>query len=79
LFKKKELTPSPDLDSDLQLEDDEVLALLDDFFTTFNVDKGNFSITTYYPTEPPLKHLLNQFLKNDINKVPDFTIGMIIA
>lgn len=58
LFKKKELTPSTDLDSDLQLEDDEVLALMDDFFTTFNVDKGNFSITTYYPPEPPLKHLL---------------------
>ncbi|EYI66473.1 hypothetical protein SEEH4393_07408 [Salmonella enterica subsp. enterica serovar Heidelberg str. 24393] len=63
LFKKKELTPSTDLDSDLQLEDDEVLALMDDFFTTFNVDKGNFSITTYYPPEPPLKHLLNPFRK----------------
>ncbi|KDS03866.1 hypothetical protein SEEH4316_12362, partial [Salmonella enterica subsp. enterica serovar Heidelberg str. RI-11-014316] len=49
------------MDSDLQLEDDEVLALMDDFFTTFNVDKGNFSITTYYPPEPPLKHLLNPF------------------
>ncbi|EAR9449711.1 DUF1493 family protein [Salmonella enterica] len=61
LFKKKELTPSTDLDSDLRLEDDEALALMDDFFTTFNVDKGNFSITTYYPPEPPLKHLLNPF------------------
>ncbi|HHC0311366.1 TPA: DUF1493 family protein, partial [Salmonella enterica] len=70
LFKKKELTPSTDLDSDLQLEDDEVLALMDDFFTTFNVDKGNFSITTYYPPEPPLKHLLNPFRKNDIPQVP---------
>lgn len=30
--KKKELTPSTDLDSDLQLEDDEVLALMDDFY-----------------------------------------------
>lgn len=79
LFKKKELTPSTDLDSDLQLEDDEVLALMDDFFTTFNVDKGNFSITTYYPPEPPLKHLLNPFRKNDIPQVPDFTIGMLIA
>ncbi|EBM5309176.1 DUF1493 family protein [Salmonella enterica] len=77
--KKKELTPSTDLDSDLQLEDDEVLALMDDFFTTFNVDKGNFSITTYYPPEPPLKHLLNPFRKNDIPQVPDFTIGMLIA
>lgn len=46
LFKKKELTPSTDLDSDLRLEDDEALALMDDFFTTFNVDKGNFSISS---------------------------------
>ncbi|MDI5424673.1 DUF1493 family protein, partial [Salmonella enterica subsp. enterica serovar Kentucky] len=29
LFKKKELTPSTDLDSDLRLEDDEALALMD--------------------------------------------------
>lgn len=79
LFKKKELTPSTDLDSDLRLEDDEALALMDDFFTTFNVDKGNFSITTYYPPEPPLKHLLNPFRKNDIPQVPEFTIGMLIA
>ncbi|EBU8673843.1 acyl carrier protein [Salmonella enterica subsp. enterica serovar Parkroyal] len=34
-----------------------------------------FSITTYYPPEPPLKHLLN----NDIPKAPEFTIGMLIA
>ncbi|EBJ6264224.1 DUF1493 family protein [Salmonella enterica] len=79
LFKKKELTPSTDLDSDLRLEDDEALALMDDFFTTFNVDRGNFLITTYYPPEPPLKHLLNPFRKNDIPQVPDFTIGMLIA
>lgn len=79
LFKKKELTPSTDLDSDLRLEDDEALALMDDFFTTFNVDRGSFSITTYYPPEPPLKHLLNPFRKNDIPQVPDFTIGMLIA
>ncbi|EBR8945479.1 DUF1493 family protein [Salmonella enterica subsp. enterica serovar Enteritidis] len=79
LFKKKELTPSTDLDSDLRLEDDEALALMDDFFTTFNVDRGSFSITTYYPPEPPLKHLLNPFRKNDIPQVADFTIGMLIA
>lgn len=34
LFKNKELTPTTDLDSDLRLEDDEALALMDDFFTT---------------------------------------------
>ncbi|EJG3419884.1 DUF1493 family protein [Salmonella enterica] len=47
--------------------------------TPSNVDKGNFSITTYYPPEPPLKHLLNPFRKNDIPQVPEFTIGMLIA
>lgn len=31
-LRKKELTPSTDLDSDLRLEDDEALALMDDFF-----------------------------------------------
>lgn len=30
-LRKKELTPSTDLDSDLRLEDDEALALMDDF------------------------------------------------
>lgn len=35
--------------------------------------------TTYYPPEPPLKHLLNPFRKNDIPQVPEFTIGMLIA
>lgn len=33
----------------------------------------------YYPPEPPLKHLLNPFRKNDIPQVPEFTIGMLIA
>ncbi|WP_297202728.1 DUF1493 family protein [uncultured Pluralibacter sp.] len=78
LFKKKELTPTTDLDSDLRLEDDEALALMDDFFTKFNVDRGNFSISTYYPPDPPLKDLLNPFRKSNIPKVPDFTIGMLI-
>lgn len=60
------------------VDNPEILALMDDFFTTFNVDRGNFSITTYYPPEPPLKHLLNPFRKNDIPQVPDFTIGMLM-
>ncbi|CNE57920.1 DUF1493 family protein [Yersinia mollaretii] len=78
LFKKKELTPATDLDSDLHLEDDEAQALMDDFFTRFSVDRGSFSITTYYPPEPPLSDLLNPFSKSDIPQVPDFTIAMLI-
>lgn len=78
IFKKKELTPTTDLDADLQLEDDEALALMDDFFAKFNVDRGNFAITTYYPPAPALKDLLNPFRKVDIPQVPDFNIGMLI-
>ncbi|AHG22498.1 acyl carrier protein [Chania multitudinisentens RB-25] len=74
LFKKKELTPTTDLDSDLRLEDDKTLALI----LKFSVDRGNFPITTYYPPEPSLKNLLNPFRKSDIPQVPDFTIGMLI-
>lgn len=48
-------------------------------YGSLDVDKGNFSITTYYPPEPPLKHLLNPFRKNDIPQAPEFTIGMLIA
>ncbi|GAR40705.1 DUF1493 family protein [Salmonella enterica] len=47
LFKKKELTPSTDLDSGLRWEDDEALAMIDDLCTPFDVDRGNVSITTY--------------------------------
>jgi hypothetical protein len=78
LFKKKELTPVTDLDSDLGLEEDEAQALMDDFFSKFGVERGQFSITTYYPPEPSLINLLNPFHKSDIPQVPDFTIGMLM-
>ncbi|EBM0612028.1 acyl carrier protein [Salmonella enterica] len=41
-------------------------------------DVSQIAYRTYYPPEPPLKHLLNPFRKNDIPQVPDFTIGMLI-
>lgn len=78
LFKQTELTPFTDLDADLRLEDDEALALMEDFFSRFNVTRGNFSITTYYPPELPLKSLLNPFRKQNVPEVPDFTVGMLI-
>ncbi|MGQ3902482.1 DUF1493 family protein [Mixta calida] len=78
LFKEKKLTPETDLDSDLRLEDDEALALMEDFFLNFSVERGNFSITTYYPPAPPLRNVLNPFRKREIPQVPDFTIGMLI-
>ncbi|ELQ6220409.1 DUF1493 family protein [Cronobacter turicensis] len=78
LFGKPELTEQTDLDVDLQLDDDEALALMEDFFTTFGVARGNFSITTYYPPDPPLSVLLNPLRKREIPQVPFFTIGMLI-
>ncbi|EOI3504329.1 DUF1493 family protein [Cronobacter dublinensis] len=78
LFKDPVLTEQTDLDADLQLDDDEALALMEDFFTTFGVARGNFSIGTYYPPEPPLSVMLNPFRKNEIPQVPFFTIGMLI-
>jgi len=78
LFKKMELAPTTDFDSDLRLEDDEALALMDDFFSRFSVERGNFSITTYNPPAPPLSERLNPFRKSHIPQVPDFTINMLI-
>lgn len=40
LFKKKELTPSTDLDSDLQLEDDEVKNQTVNFLQIFQRQRG---------------------------------------
>ncbi|ELY4157175.1 DUF1493 family protein [Cronobacter turicensis] len=78
LFGKSELTEQTDLDVDLQLDDDEALALMEDFFTTFGVARGNFSITTYYPPDPPLSVMFNPLRKREIPQVPFFTIGMLI-
>ncbi|WP_143339108.1 DUF1493 family protein, partial [Cronobacter sakazakii] len=44
----------------------------------FSVARGNFSITTYYPPDPPLSVMLNPFRKREIPIVPFFTIGMLI-
>lgn len=51
---------------------------MDEFFAEFGVERGNFSITTYYPPDPPLRAVLNPFKKREIPPVPDFTIEMLI-
>ncbi len=42
------------------------LLILNHFYYCFllAIKLRKFSITTYYPPEPPLKHLLNPFRKN---------------
>lgn len=80
LFKKPTLPHETDLDSGLNFEDDEALVLMEEFFSTFSVDKGNLSIKTYYPPDPPLSVVVNPFKKTEPVPVPvpNFTIDMLI-
>ncbi|AHG22278.1 acyl carrier protein [Chania multitudinisentens RB-25] len=74
-IKKVELTPETDLDTDLSIDELEVEDLMNDFFEKFNVERGNFKIETYYPSEP---FPWNPFKRTTPIPVPDFTIGMLI-
>ncbi|MDE1189717.1 MAG: DUF1493 family protein [Pantoea sp.] len=78
LFKQRTLTPQIDIDSDLNFEDDEAAALMEEFFAEFNVARGTFAIETYYPPELSLSEILNPFNKRAVPVVPDFTLGMLI-
>ncbi len=74
-WKKVELTPEMDLDTDLHIDELEVEDLMNDFFKKFNVERGNFSTETYFPNTPLS---WNPFKKTQPVLVPDFTIGMLI-
>ncbi|MDO6409691.1 DUF1493 family protein [Pantoea phytobeneficialis] len=78
LFKQKTLSPQIDIDSDLNFDADEAAALMEEFFSEFNVARGTFSIAAYYPPEPSLGAILNPFNKRQVPVVPDFTLGMLI-
>ena len=69
------LTPETDLDTDLSIDDLEAEELMEQYFSEFKVDKGNFNIKKYYP-ETPISW--NIFKKTEPVPVPDFTIGMLI-
>lgn len=73
--KQRQLNPDTDLDTDMKLDVGEAEDLMDEFFTEFQVEKGNFSIETYYPEEP---FSWNPFKKSPTVHVPDFTIRMLI-
>ncbi|MCU5775706.1 DUF1493 family protein [Erwiniaceae bacterium BAC15a-03b] len=78
LLNNSVLRPETDIDADLRLDEDEALALMEDFFAIFTVDRGGFAITTYYSPDPSLSQMLNPFVKPEASVVPDFTIGMLI-
>ncbi|MEM6161351.1 DUF1493 family protein [Erwinia sp. P6884] len=74
-IKKVKLSPETDLDTDLSIDELEAEDLMNAFFETFNVERGNFNIKTYYPDGP---FSWNPFKKFPPIPVPDFTIGMLI-
>lgn len=73
--KQRQLSPETDLDTDLHFDVGEAEDLMDEFFKKFQVNKGNFTIETYYPDGP---FSWNPFKKFPPIPVPDFTIGMLI-
>ncbi|NUU65107.1 DUF1493 family protein [Enterobacteriaceae bacterium BIT-l23] len=77
VFKRKEveLTPDTDFDTDLSMDVSEAEDMMDEFFKSFDVDRGNFNINTYYPDTP---FSWNPFKKIEPIPVPDFTIRMLI-
>ncbi|MBP2166871.1 hypothetical protein J2125_000063 [Erwinia toletana] len=78
ILQEPDLKPEKDFDTDRLLDEVEVLELMGNFFVTFNVAWGNFSLATYYPPDPPLHQIVNSFSKRKVPVVPDFTIGMLI-
>jgi len=74
-WKKVDLTPEMDLDTDLSIDELEVEDLMNDFFEKFNVERGDFCIETYFP-DTSLSW--DPFKKMQPVLVPDFTIGMLI-
>ena len=77
MFRKKKYdtyTAESNIHFDVQLDVDDAEALMDEFFTAFNTERGNFKLENYYP-DVPLSW--NPFKKQIID-VPDFTIGMLI-
>lgn len=74
-LRKVELTPETDLDTDLGIDELEAEDLMHEFFKTFNVERGNFRIETYFPHVPLA---LNPFRQPEPVPVADFTIGMLI-
>jgi len=77
LRKKKydTYTPEANIHFDVQLDQDDVEELVEDYSKEFAVDMSDFHLEAYYPE---VKHSWNPFKKPDPVDVPDFTIDMFI-
>ncbi len=52
---------------------------MEEYFMQFGVQREIFCLTTYSPSKPLLKELLNPFRrKKSLAQVPEFTVGMLI-
>lgn len=78
MFRKKKYdtyTAESNIHFDVQLDQDDVEELVEDFAKEFGVDMSDFHLETYYPE---VKFSWNPFKKPNPIDVPDFTIGMFI-
>ncbi|HBM3172878.1 DUF1493 family protein [Klebsiella quasipneumoniae] len=78
LFRKKKYdtyTAESSIHFDVQLDQDEVEELVEDYSKEFNVDMSDFHLGTYYPE---VNFSWNPFKKPEPVDVPDFTIDMFI-
>jgi hypothetical protein len=77
MFRKKKYdtyTASSSIHYDVQLDQDDVEELIEDYVKEFNVDMSGFNLQTYYPE---IKASWNPF-KKQIVDVPELTIDMFI-
>ncbi|MDU4422618.1 DUF1493 family protein [Raoultella planticola] len=78
IFSKKKYdtyTPESSIHFDVQLDQDDVEELVEEFETEFGVDMSTFHLEAYYPE---VKFSWNLFKKPDPVDVPDLTIDMFI-
>lgn len=78
MFRKKKYdtyTAESNIHFDVQLDQDDVEELVEEFEKEFGVDMSNFHLEVYYPE---VKFSWNPFKKPDPVDVPDFTIDMCI-
>lgn len=67
-------TAESNIHFDVRLDVDDAEEMMEEFFTEFNTERGNFKIETYYPDVPLT---WNPFRKQMVD-VPDFTVDMLI-
>lgn len=78
LFRKKKYdtyTAESSVHFDVQLDQDDVEELVEEYSKEFNVDMSDFHLETYYPE---VNFSWNPFKKPKPVDVPDFTIDMFI-